>query len=1388
MRKKQPFVMRTALALFMVLCSVWGWGQETIAGWTFPNAPSTTVIVAECGEYQTSANIYLDGTNGSSTFTGITGFAGHAPAAANQVCGVNSNTQALAIEGTTNNNKGIVFKFPTTGYEDLKLSYSTRGTAAGYNTHIWSYSTDGSTFTTIDTKTGRNSTSFTTQTVDFSSVSTLDNQSFVYVKVIVSGATGNPGGNNRFDNIKFVGTALATCTTPAYDFDLTTVNKTLADAPFTNMYLSDNTSAEVYSSTNTAVATVDANTGEVTIVGEGTTTIEVTQAADATYCAVNAGYTLNVTCVPASYDFDLMVVNKDVSDAPFTNMFISDNTSPTVYSSSDTNVATVNAATGEVTLVGTGTATITVNQVADATHCAVTAGYTLNVTSSAPSLSVSGTADNGASCLNTATSVQTYTITNAGNSAAAGLTVVSDNAQFVVSNLSATTVAGSNGTVTFDVTFTPTSAGIQNATITVESTTSGSNTATFDVTGTGTAAADPVLSANAATAVTDIGATLNGDITSLGTCLTNPITEKGFVYGTSPDPVLNGGNFIAHLDPASTGAYNVAVTLSPATQYYYKAYVVDGTGQYYFSANEETFTTTLDVPVATAATNVLHNGFTANWNAVTGADGYILEVSEVTGAPMTDLIISEYVEGSGSNKAIEIYNGTSASVDLSNYTIIQFNNGASRTTGTRYALPLSGNLASGATYVIVNQSALQSIKDIADLVTNNSVLNFNGDDALAIYNSSDVTGTSISTSATEIDIFGVIGDDPGSAWTGAGGYTTVDKTLRRKATVSGGVTLNPSGTGANAFTTLTAEWDLFNIDTVDDLGSHTANTVIQTLLSTQNVGNVLTFDITGLDPNSNYTYTVKAVKGTVISADSNTISVTTGAAPASTTYTGGSWTNGAPNSPNTDAVISENYAGAGFIAKDITVNSGVSLTVMATETITANNVTVEDNANLIQQDGSTLNLSGTFTLNKNTTSAADKYVFWSAPVAGQNVYSIYPAGTPQFVMTYDSNTDLYPQVPDPTTAAPGVGYSVKVPSGATAAAFTGTPNNGIITVNVDNISTDNVNDNTWNLIGNPYPSNLNLQSLYSAGMNGIDSSIYFWDNITATNTTQQQAATTWAVFNAANGTWSATGAAGLGIDGNNNLVKPGQGFIVRATAPSITFTNAMRTAAAANFINKGMNPGEGKFWLKLTTPEGTQFQTAITYGGGALNTLEAFDSKVMSVGANGIYSYLGTDKLAIQGRDYFVNTDVVIIGNKHSASGQYTFSLAGKTGLFDAGQAIYLKDKQTNMYTNLQTDSYTFTADALEQQDRFEIVYQPQAALGTSETVKTETVVYKDGEHFTVKASEKILSIAVYDAAGRHIGTVKPNGTTAQVTVGSKGMYLLKITTVNAETVKKVIK
>ncbi|WP_174799806.1 beta strand repeat-containing protein, partial [Flavobacterium noncentrifugens] len=94
-----------------------------------------------------------------------------------------------------------------------------------------------------------------------------------------------------------------------------------------------------------------------------------------------------------------------------------------------------------------------------------------------------GSLSHGSTCINTAAATITYTISNTG-AAAAGVTVLSDNSEFVVSN--APTAISAGGTATYQVTFTPTASGSKNATITISTSTSGSNTpVTSLLTGTG---------------------------------------------------------------------------------------------------------------------------------------------------------------------------------------------------------------------------------------------------------------------------------------------------------------------------------------------------------------------------------------------------------------------------------------------------------------------------------------------------------------------------------------------------------------------------------------------------------------------------------------------------------------------------------------------------------------------------------------------------------------------------------------------------------------------------------------------------------------------------------------------------------------------------------------
>ncbi len=85
----------------------------------------------------------------------------------------------------------------------------------------------------------------------------------------------------------------------------------------------------------------------------------------------------------------------------------------------------------------------------------------------------------------------------------------------------------------------------------------------------------------------------------------------------------------------------------------------------------------------------------------------ITPVAASAAAP-TDLFFSEYVEGTSNNKALEIYNGTGAAVDLAagGYNVQVFANGARRPDST---IALTGSVAAGDVCVMANPSASATI-------------------------------------------------------------------------------------------------------------------------------------------------------------------------------------------------------------------------------------------------------------------------------------------------------------------------------------------------------------------------------------------------------------------------------------------------------------------------------------------------------------------------------------------------------------------------------------------------------------------------------------------------------------------------------------------------------
>ncbi|MFN6264508.1 MAG: ExeM/NucH family extracellular endonuclease [Chromatiaceae bacterium] len=162
--------------------------------------------------------------------------------------------------------------------------------------------------------------------------------------------------------------------------------------------------------------------------------------------------------------------------------------------------------------------------------------------------------------------------------------------------------------------------------------------------------------------------------------------------------------------------------------------------------------------------------------------------------------ISEYVEGSSNNKALEIYNPADVALDLTGYSIKVFSNGATTAGKT---VPLSGTLAAKSTLVLTDTASAAALAAKSNMMFGTS--NFNGDDAIALYKGADL-----------IDVFGQIGVDPGTSW-GSNNNFTHDRTLVRKSSVVQG-----DVNGSDAFDP-SVEWDFYAKDEFANLGSHSGS-------------------------------------------------------------------------------------------------------------------------------------------------------------------------------------------------------------------------------------------------------------------------------------------------------------------------------------------------------------------------------------------------------------------------------------------------------------------------------------------------------------------------------------------------------------------------------------
>jgi subtilisin-like proprotein convertase family protein len=521
-------------------------------------------------------------------------------------------------------------------------------------------------------------------------------------------------------------------------------------------------------------------------------------------------------------------------------------------------------------------------------------------------------------------------------------------------------------------------------------------------------------------------------------------------------------------------------------------------------------------------------------------------------------------------------------------------------------------------------------------------------------------------------------------------------------------------------------------------------------------------------------------------------SVATVTVGSSTEWNGTAWSNGVPNESSA-VTFSGDYTSSGNLSACSVVVTNNAAVVLATGNditiggaldVQSGSFTLENNANLLQL--SDLPNSGNIVVKRDSSPLMRlDYTLWSSPVSGQNLQAFSPVTTANRFYVYNTDTNLFNTVtPEATNFDNGIGYLIRMPNNHPTtptvwhSQFSGVPHNGTVNVPLANVAAGQ----RFNLVGNPYPSPIDLNEFIAQNAGNITGTLYFWRKTNNENSPSYCS-------------WSTAGFVDNGelqVVDPNDMLQTGQGFFVEATASgtSVAFNNTQRVGNnAGQFFRSAQDIERNRIWLNATGAGGEYSQTLVSYMTGATEGIDAgIDGTYKNDGPIALTSAIEGGDYVIQGRSLpFVASDVVPLNFKATTAGSYEISIDHMDGLFLGEQNVYLRDNLTGMLHDLKSSAYAFTADAGLATGRFELVFENALAVEHPSIDANSVVVYRDNGKLVVNAgSMTIDNIKVYDMRGRLV--TEKNGINASVaaleTIQNQ-VLILKITSDDNRTVTR---
>lgn len=449
------------------------------------------------------------------------------------------------------------------------------------------------------------------------------------------------------------------------------------------------------------------------------------------------------------------------------------------------------------------------------------------------------------------------------------------------------------------------------------------------------------------------------------------------------------------------------------------------------------------------------------------------------------------------------------------------------------------------------------------------------------------------------------------------------------------------------------------------------------------------------------------------------------------------------------------------------VVSGAAV-VSNTQTLSANDLSISSGSGLTLQSGASLIVNGTITGNVTVEkSLQDANFHLLFPPVNATIAAV-PTFNGYYLDKYVEANGEWTRLTDADNVTPDQGYSLKYSSGSGTLSFTGTLFNDDLTfTNLSYTPTAAGYGYGWNLVGNPFPSavDLDLGGFTNSGLNGF---VYVWTGA-----------------NYVSG--SLAGAAGT-LTGN--IVPANQGFFVKTEAESnsLTIPKAARVHNGTAFY-KEVEQVENVIGLTVAGNNATDKMLFSIHPEASQGYDSRFDAFKLfgNTDAPQLYSLVDDEKMSVNSVNTISNETEWGVMLQVGVSGEYTLT-AEHLETFLNGTEIMLEDLKSGARQNLsQMPVYQFTASPADDPARFKLSF---AGVGIEDNPLQRIGVFAVAGQLVVQLPVDIdAEVQVCNTTGQVVANqaLHGSGTTTLNTRLNTGIYLVTFTSANTTITRKVL-